>query len=165
MSDYFINHRNINAYTINAFAEAIVEATQQGLALNYDSARRIGTSFSISIASEEETVVETQETPADQTESVEAQPADADGEESEEGPCYSDGEDFEGYSERVGNTEGVIEDARTENIANKPQPFTLEDIEQAKGSMNDLNKLGEPVGISARSKREMVKLLKEYIGA
>ena len=148
--DYFINNQNINAYTINAFAEAIVEATQQGLALNYDSARRIGSSFSISIASEEETVVETQETPADQTESVEAQSADADGKESEE---QSDEPSEQSEEERL------------MELANQPQPFTLEDIEQAKDSMNDLNKLGEPVGISARSKKEMVKLLKEYIGA
>lgn len=158
--DYFINNQNINAYTINAFAEAVAEATKQGLALDYDSARRIGSSFSISIASQEEAQVEAEETPADQTESVEAQSADAtsgETEQSEEGPDYPDGPEFDGYENRLGNTEGIVGDGR--------KPFTLEDIEQAKDSMEELKKLAEPVGISGRSKRDVAQQLREYIGA
>ncbi len=148
MSDYFIHNETINAYTINAFAEAIVEATNKGLVLNFDSARRIGSSFSISIVSQEETVVETEETPADQAQSIETQSADESSEETEQ-----------------------PEDESVEQTVDKPElgdtevpPFTLEDIEAAKDSMKELNKLGDPVGVSARSKKEMVKLLKEYIG-
>lgn len=133
--DYFIHNQNINAYTINAFAEAIVEATKQGLALDFDSARRIGLSFSISIASQEETQVEAEETPADQTESVETQSADESSEDS-----------------------GEASEQSTE------QPFTVADIDAASDSMELLKQLGDPVGISARSKREMVAQLKEYIG-
>ena len=142
MSDYFIHHQNINAYTITAFAEAIVEATKQGLVLDFDSARRIGSSFSISIVdnSTGETQVDTEETPADQTESVEAQSTDE--------PVEDSGEDSGGSSEQP-----------TE------QPFTVADIDAAADSMELLKQLGDPIGVSARSKREMVKQLKEHIGA
>lgn len=137
--DYFINHRNINAYTITAFAEAIVEATSQGLALDFDSARRIGSSFSISIKSQEETQVEAEETPADQTESVETQSADESPEQSEENPLREQ--------------------------PSESQPFTVEDIEAAKDSMEELKKLAEPLGFTGRSKKDLVKQLKEHIGA
>lgn len=135
--DYFIHHQNINAYTINAFAEAIVEATNQGLALDFDSARRIGSSFSISIVdnSTGEAQVETEETPADQTESVETQSADE-------------------ASEDSGEASGQPTE----------QPFTVADVDAAADSMELLKQLGEPVGISARSKREMVEQLKAHIG-
>lgn len=134
--DYFIHNETINAYTINAFAEAIAEATKQGLVLDFDSARRIGSSFSISISSQEEAQVEVEETPADQTESVEAQSADEASEDS-----------------------GETSEQSTE------QPFTVADVDAAADSMELLKQLGDPVGISARSKREMVEQLKEYIGA
>jgi len=137
--DYFIKESVINAYTINAFAEALVEATKQGLELDYDSARRIGSSFSISIKSQEETQVEAEETPADQTESVETQSADESPEEIEENPLRE--------------------------LPSETQPFTVDDIEAAKGSMTELNKLAEPAGISGRSKKDLVKQLKAYIGA
>ena len=139
--DYFINHQNINAYTINAFAEAIVEATKQGLALDFDSARRIGSSFSISIKSQEETQVEAEETSADQAESVEAQSVDD-------------------VSEQI---EALSTDA-TPVFSGNERPFTVEDIEAASDSMDLLKQLGDPVGVSARSKREMVAQLKEHIG-
>ena len=142
--DYFIHNETINAYTINAFAEAIVEATKQGLALDFDSARRIGSSFSISIVdnSTGETQVEAEETPADQTESSEAQSADE-------------------SSEQI---EAVPTDA-TPVFSGNEQPFAVEDIEAAADSMELLKQLGDPIGISARSKREMVEKLKAYIGA
>lgn len=138
--DYFIHHQNINAYTITAFAEAIVEATKQGLVLDFDSARRIGSSFSISIKPQEETQGEAEETSADQTESVEAQSADE--------PVEESGEDSGDSSEQPTG-----------------QPFTVADIDAASDSMELLKQLGDPIGVSARSKREMVKQLKEYIGA
>ena len=140
MSDYFIKETVINAYTINAFAESIAEATKQGLVLDYDSARRIGASFSINVASQEEAqveIAETQEASADQAESVEAQPADEPSEES--------GEESSGEQ-------------------SAEQPFSVEDIEAASDSMELLKQLGDPVGVSARSKREMVAQLRAYIG-
>lgn len=150
--DYFIKDTVINAYTINAFAEAISEATKRGLAIDFDSARRISTSFSVNIIDNSvgEVKVETQETPADQTKSVEAQSTDADGEESEE---QSDEPSEQSEEERL------------MELANQPQPFTLEDIEQAKGSMEELKKLAEPVGISGRSKKDVAEQLRKYIGA
>lgn len=67
--DYFIKDTTIDAYTITAFAEAIVEATKQGITLDYDSACRVGMSFSISFAKqEEESGLEAEEASAAQEE-------------------------------------------------------------------------------------------------
>ena len=149
--DYFINNQNINAYTINAFAEPVAEATKQGLALDYDSARRIGSSFSISIASQEETQVEAEETSADQAESVEAQSADESSEQTEQ--SEDEPKTVVGVGEGSGSGHTV------------EVPFTVDDIEQAKDSMEELKKLADPLEITGRSKKDLVKQLKEYIGA
>lgn len=139
--DYFIKDSGISAYTINAFVEAIVEATKAGQSIDYNSARRIGMSFSVSFAqTQEETSVETKAPAQEEAPESPAQP-EASAEESSE---QSEGESTESSAE---------------------QPFTLEDIEQAKNSMVELNKLAEPVGISGRSKKDVEKQLKEYIGA
>jgi len=85
--DYFIKDTMIDAYTITAFAEAIVEATKQGIALDYDSACRVGMSFSISFAKQgEEVELETEEASADQEEAEvqQEQSESKSGEDSEE---------------------------------------------------------------------------------
>ena len=70
--------------------------------------------------------------------------------------------DSEGESD--GEVEAVPTDAKPVFQGNE-RPFTLEDIEQAKDSMAKLNELAEPVGISGRSKKDVAKQLREYIGA
>ena len=145
-TDYFIKDSGISAYTINAFVEAIVEATKAGQSIDYNSARRIGMSFSVSFAQEGESV----ETKA---------PAQEEAPESPAQPEASAEESSDERSENASDSEGESTESSAE------QPFTLEDIEQAKNSMVELNKLAEPVGISGRSKKDVEKQLKEYIGA
>lgn len=146
--DYFIKPEGISAYTINAFVEAIVEATKTGQSIDYNSARRIGMSFSVSFAQEGESV----ETP------VEPQaPAQ---EEAPESPAQQEESAEDSSDERAedaSDSEGESTDSSVK------QPFTFSDIEMSKDSMEMLKKLGDPVGVSARSKREMVEQLEEYL--
>ena len=153
--DYFIKDSGISAYTINAFVEAIVEATKAGQSIDYNSARRIGMSFSLSFAqTQEETSIETQAPAQEEAPESPAQP-----EASAEEPSEQSGGQSEQSKTIVGFDDGEGSGHTIE------VPFTAEDIENAKNSMVELNKLAEPVGLSARSKKELVKLLKEYIGA
>lgn len=149
--DYFIKDSGISAYTINAFVEAIVEATKAGQSIDQDSARRIGMSFSVSFEQPKEELVQAQEEPTVETQA----PAQ---EETPESPAQPEAA-AEGTVDISGGTAEVSGDTVVTE-----KPFTVEDIEQAKDSMVELNKLAEPVGLSARSKREMVNLLKQYIG-
>ncbi|QDP66553.1 MAG: hypothetical protein Tp1111DCM1126091_59 [Prokaryotic dsDNA virus sp.] len=164
--DYFIKDSGISAYTINAFVEAIVEATKAGQSIDYNSARRIGMSFSASFAqTQEETSVETQAPAQEEAPESPAQPeatAEESSDERAKGFYQENASDSEGES--GGEVEAVPTDAKPVFQGNE-QPFTLEDIEQAKGSMAKLNELAEPVGISGRSKADVAKQLREYIGA
>lgn len=151
--DYFIKPEGITAYTINAFVEAIVEATESNLSINYDSARRIGISF---VADFKEVANETKEDPQAQAPEAPAQP---------EEPAAP-----------VVSAEPVVPTTSPEQPPELPETpegdptgdfvgFTLADIEAVKGSMAELNKLAEPVGISGRSKADVVEQLKAYINA
>jgi len=157
--DYFIKDSGISAYTINAFVEAIVEATKAGQSIDYNSARRIGMSFSCSFAQEGESV-ETQAPAQEEAPESPAQPEASAEESSDE--RSENASDSEGESS--GEVEAVPTDA-TPVFQGNERPFTVKDIEQAADSMEKLKQLGDPVGVSARSKREMVAQLKEYIGA
>lgn len=159
--DYFIKDSGISAYTINAFVEAIVEATKAGQSIDYNSARRIGMSFSVSFAqTQEETSVETKAPAQEEAPESPAQPEASAEEPSDE--RSENASDSEGES--GGEVEAVPTDGKPVFQGNE-RPFTVKDIEQAADSMEKLKQLGDPVGVSARSKREMVAQLKEYIGA
>lgn len=54
------------------------------------------------------------------------------------------------------------EEAEQEETEESPS-LTLEQIEAAQDSLNDLLELGKPFGITARSKKQMVELLKEQL--
>lgn len=147
--DFFIKDNLITAYSINAFAQAIAQTVAQQIPLDYDSARRIGSSFSINVyhksAQEivEEKSVETEEAPATEEASTEASADVADVQESAE-------DSFEGLE--------VVAPDET------PLP-TLEQIEAAEGSMKALMELAEPFDITGRSKKDLAKQLKQLIGA
>lgn len=147
--DYFIKPEGISAYTINAFVEAIVEATESNLSINYDSARRIGISFSVDF---KEAANETKEDPQAQAPKAPAQP------EEPAAPNVS-------AAPVVPTTSPEQPSELPETTTGDSVGFTLEDIEAVKGSMAELNKLAEPVGISGRSKADVVEQLKAYINA
>jgi hypothetical protein len=134
--DYFIKEAQLDGYTINAFVEAIVEVTKQGIELDFNSARRIGNSFCVNFKQEEDSV-ETQEAAASEAENI--QP---------EAPVES--------------TESVSEPEQDEGDSGNSLP-TLEQIEDAKGSMKALNELAEPLGITGKSKKDVAEQLRALV--
>lgn len=148
--DYFIKDSGISAYTINAFVEAIVEATKAGQSIDYNSVRRIGMSFSVSFAQEGESV----ETKA---------PAQEEAPESPAQPEATTEDSSDERAENASDSEGQSEDP-VSGLASAGLPFTLEDIENAKDSMEALKELAEPADITGRSKKDLVRQLRAYIG-
>ena len=154
--DFFIKDELITAYSINAFAQAIAQTVAQQIPLDYDSARRIGSSFSINFYKKsakqivEEKSVETEEAPATQEEDQQESADSTDVQESTEEQATA----VVGVDE--GNGSGYTEEV--------PLP-TLEQIEAAKNSMRDLMEIAEPFDITGRSKKDLTQKLKELIGA
>jgi len=139
--DYFIHEDHISSYTINAFTQAVVEATKQGYLIDYDSSRRIGSSFCVNFKVEDRSV-ETEEAPA--SEEAKNVPSEA----SEEPTGASEPKGDLGYEQPAGSS---------------LECPTLAQIEDAKDSMKALNDLAEPFDITGKSKKELASKLREFV--